>query len=72
MANVGSLDRVARIVVGIVLLLVPVVPPLTSMVAGWGAWMWVLPAVGLVLIGTALVRFCPAYALLGLRTNSAK
>jgi hypothetical protein len=72
MANVGTVDRIARLVVGIVLLLVPFVPALTGLVAGWGALMWVLPAAGLVLVGTAVLRFCPAYALAGIRTCPPK
>lgn len=55
-ANIGSLDRLLRLIVGLALL-------------GAGAWFkswWGL--VGLVPILTALVRFCPAYLPLGLST----
>jgi hypothetical protein len=56
-ANVGELDRVLRIVVGAALI--------ASAVSGyftpWGY-------IGLVPLATGLVRFCPAYRLLGLRT----
>jgi hypothetical protein len=55
--NVGSLDRTLRIVAGVVLLSLTVVGPKTL----WGL-------VGLVPLGTALVRWCPAYTLLGIRT----
>ena len=54
--NLGTLDRVLRIVVGIA-------------VVGAGAYYqswWAL--VGLVPIGTGLVGFCPAYCPLGLTT----
>jgi hypothetical protein len=55
--NVGGLDRGLRIVAGLVLLALGWFGPL-----GW----WGL--VGLVPLATALVGFCPAYALLGLNT----
>jgi hypothetical protein len=58
--NVGGLDRGLRIVAGLVLLALGWFGPL-----GW----WGL--VGLVPLATALVGFCPAYALLGLNTCPA-
>jgi hypothetical protein len=58
--NVGSLDRMLRIVVGLVLLALVFVGPKT-------AWGWI----GLVPILTGLFRTCPAYSLLGINTCSA-
>lgn len=55
--NVGTLDRVLRIVVGIVLIALVFVGPQTPL--GW---------IGLVPLVTALIGWCPAYRLLGLRT----
>ena len=55
--NSGTIDRALRIIVGVVLLALVFVGPKT----GWG---WI----GLVLIVTGLVGFCPAYSLLGIRT----
>jgi len=54
--NVGKTDRIVRIVAGLAIL-----------IAGWvyGSW-WGL--VGLLLIGTAVIRFCPAYLPLGIST----
>ncbi|NPU85046.1 MAG: DUF2892 domain-containing protein [Syntrophaceae bacterium] len=54
--NVGKTDRTLRIIAG-----------LAIVVAGWvyGSW-WGL--VGLILIGTALLGFCPAYVALGIST----
>lgn len=66
-ANVGNPDRLARLVLGAVLIVAPFVLDLTlfdSPLAKWG-----LPVVGLVLAGTALIRFCPLYAILGIRTR---
>lgn len=65
MSNVGGLDRIARFVVGVVLVVAAfAVPAAGALGAAW----WLLPVVGLVLIGTAAIRFCPLYALLGVRT----
>lgn len=60
-ANVGTTDRVLRIVVGVALALYAVYG-LASV------WQWVAFAVAAILIITALVRFCPAYALFGAST----
>jgi hypothetical protein len=56
-ANVGGIDRVLRIVVGLVLISLVFVGPQTL----WGL-------VGIVPILTALVRFCPVYPLFGINT----
>lgn len=55
--NVGSLDRVLRIVVGLVLVGLAA----TGTVGVWG-WIGVVP------LATGLFRFCPAYTLLGINT----
>lgn len=68
MANVGGIDRILRFVVGIVLLLVPFVGTSIPALAGLGHWAWVIGAVGLVMLLTAVFRFCPAYVLFGIRT----
>ncbi len=72
MVNVGTADRAVRAVVGLILLAVPFVPAAAAALAGMGAWIWLLPAVGAVLLLTALFRFCPAYTLLGIRTCALK
>lgn len=56
-ANVGTIDRVLRIVVGAAL----VAAAATGKVGVWGY-------IGIVPILTGLFRFCPAYTLLGIRT----
>ena len=58
-ANVGGADRVARIVVGIALL------SLFFLLEGGARW-WGL--VGVVLIATGLLRWCPAYIPFGIKT----
>lgn len=58
-ANIGTSDRILRIVIGVALLSV------LFWVNGGARW---LGLIGLVPIGTALVRWCPLYTLLGIRT----
>lgn len=55
--NLGTLDRVLRIVVGLVLIALVFVGPQTP----WG-WIGVIP------LATALIGWCPLYRLVGLRT----
>ncbi|MBJ7533217.1 DUF2892 domain-containing protein [Rhodomicrobium vannielii ATCC 17100] len=56
-SNVGGLDRILRIVVGLGLIALVYVGPQTP----WG-WLGVIP------LATAFIGFCPAYRLLGIRT----
>ena len=55
--NVGGVDRILRILVGIVLIALAA----TGTVGLWG-WIGVVP------LATGLFRFCPAYTLLGINT----
>jgi hypothetical protein len=55
--NVGSIDRILRIVVGLGLLSLVFVGPQTP----WG-WIGIVPLL------TAGIGFCPLYTLLGIRT----
>jgi hypothetical protein len=59
--NVGGIDRILRIVVGLALIALA----LTGTIGLWG---WI----GLVPLATAAVGFCPAYPLLGISTCSVK
>ena len=56
-ANVGGIDRILRIAIGLVLIALT----LTGTIGAWG---WV----GLVPVATGLTRFCPLYPLLGFST----
>ena len=61
-ANVGSADRSIRVILGLVLITL-------AFMAGWSMLANIISAViGIVLIATALFRFCPAYRLFGFRT----
>ncbi|WP_300300887.1 DUF2892 domain-containing protein [Ferrovibrio sp.] len=62
-SNVGGIDRVLRILVGLGLLSLLVWYP--------GEWRWV-GLVGLVPLLTGLFSFCPLYTLLGLNTCPLK
>lgn len=56
-ANIGTIDRVLRVIVGLALLSLVFVGPQSL----WGL-------VGLVPLLTGMVRVCPLYTLLGVRT----
>lgn len=64
--NVGGIDRTARIILGSVLLLAGILAPLDML---WRIVILVLAAIALV---TALARYCPANALLGIDTSDKK
>lgn len=59
--NEGTVDRVLRVVLGLVLLSLTVVGPQSL----WGL-------IGLVPLVTGLVGYCPVYTLFGLRTCPLK
>ena len=61
--NVGGVDRTVRIILGIVLL------SLFFVLEGNARW-WGLLGVGL--LATGLLRFCPAYLPFGIRTCPSK
>lgn len=67
LANVGNVDRILRIVVGIVLVLLPSVTSFgaTSALLTWGSIV-----VGAILVLTAAFKFCPLYRILGMNTCS--
>lgn len=61
MKNEGTVDRVVRVIVGIILLSLVVIGPQTL----WGL-------VGLVPLLTGLLGFCPLYKVLGFNTCPLK
>lgn len=64
--NVGSVDRILRLIIGLVLIALPFVGIFAPVNAG--ALMWVSIIVGLVLVATAGLKFCPLYRIFGMRT----
>jgi hypothetical protein len=63
MSNVGNLDRLVRLLAGIASIA-------SSALLGWQS-PWTIPVVlvGLVLVTTSAIGFCPLYALLGLSSK---
>ena len=59
--NVGSFDRALRIIVGLVLISLVFIGPMTP-------WGWI----GIVPLATALMGYCPAYSILGMNTCGKK
>lgn len=59
--NVGSVDRVIRVVAGVVLIG-------ATLYGAIGPWGWI----GIVPLATGLFRFCPVYLPFGLSTCAAK
>ena len=59
--NVGGIDRALRAIVGIVLISLVFIGPQTV----WG-WIGIIP------LGTAIIGWCPPYALLGINTCGLK
>ena len=52
--NIGSVDRVIRIIIGIVLIAL-------TINGNIGVWGWI----GIIPLATALINFCPLYRILG-------
>lgn len=59
--NAGTLDRVLRVVAGVVLIALT----LTGTIGAWG-WIGIVP------LATGAVGWCPLYRVLGIRTCPAK
>ena len=59
--NVGSADRVLRIVAGLILIVLA-----ATGTVGWWGWLGVIPLL------TGVVRFCPLYSLVGMNTCPMK
>jgi hypothetical protein len=57
--NVGGIDRILRIVAGLVLIGL-------AITGTTGAWAWI----GIVPLATGVFKFCPAYPLLGINTGA--
>ena len=59
MANVGTIDRGIRLIIGIAALAAVFVGPFAG--AGWERI--ALGAVGVIMIATSAIKFCPLYSL---------
>ena len=65
--NVGSVDRGLRGIVGLALLLVFFLAPPANMYMYYGALV-----VGIVMLATAALGWCPPYAIFGIKTCASK
>ena len=65
--NVGSVDRGIRGLIGVALLLVFFLAPPANVYLSWGALV-----VGIVMIATAALSWCPPYAIFGINTCASK
>jgi hypothetical protein len=61
MKNVGTVDKVIRIILGLVLIALVFAGPQTP----WG-WIGIIP------LATGLIGFCPLYSVFGINTCPAK
>ena len=61
MTNVGGIDRMLRVLVGIAL----IASALFGLIGAWG-WIGVAP------LATGLFKFCPAYGIFGINTCPKK
>lgn len=61
MKNVGNVDKVIRIILGLVLIALVFVGPQTP----WG-WIGIIP------LATGLIGFCPLYTIFGINTCGTK
>lgn len=59
--NEGTIDRVLRVIAGLVLLSLVFIGPQTM----WGL-------IGIVLLATGLIGFCPLYSIFGINTCPMK
>lgn len=55
--NLGQIDRIARFALGALLVLLAIM----GTVGAWGY-------IGVILLGTAFINFCPIYRVLGIKT----
>ncbi len=65
-ANLGKIDRILRVLLGLVLLAVP-------FISGWalfesGTATIVAVIAGIIMLATSAMRFCPLYRIFGIRT----
>ncbi|MGJ8596268.1 YgaP family membrane protein [Sulfitobacter sp.] len=65
-SNVGTIDRVFRLVLGIVLLAAPFISGMALFASSTATIISII--LGLVMVGTSAMKFCPLYRIFGIRT----
>lgn len=58
--NIGTNERIARLILGALLVVLPWLAGLSPL------WTWISVIVGLVLLVTGAIRFCPVWRILGI------
>lgn len=66
LANVGSADRLIRLILGAILIAIPFIQGM-ALTAFPGV---IMLAVGAILAATAVIKFCPLYKTVGVSTAS--
>lgn len=64
--NVGTFDRLLRLILGLVLIALPLLGNIALF--DNGTYRIIAIAVGVVLVATAAFKFCPLYRIVGMRT----
>ncbi len=64
--NIGTMDRVLRLILGIVLLVAPFVGGMA--IFDSTAAIAISVIAGIILIATSAMKFCPLYRIFGIRT----
>lgn len=67
-ANVGSIDRLLRLIVGAALIMLPLINFMGLGASTVGTY--VMVAVGAILVLTGVMGMCPIYRVLGIATKS--
>ena len=62
--NVGGVDKILRIVLGVVFIGYAVAGPALGLDTGYNVWGWI----GIIPLSTALISFCPLYPIFGIST----
>lgn len=64
--NEGTIDRALRVIAGLVLIGLAATGTLV------GVWVWIGAVIGVVLLLTGAIGFCPAYGIFGMSTCPMK
>lgn len=65
--NLGMIDRVARVIIGVILIVAPFVSGMALFENGVATAVSVIA--GVVMLATSAMKFCPIYGILGWRTG---
>lgn len=68
-ANMGNADRLARLIVGLILIVLPLVNGMAIFGMAWLSYLMIIA--GIVLVATSALGFCPLYKILGIQTLKA-